>query len=423
MFVRAFLLVLLCLVLLAFVLPVVSPDAIPQIVEQVREIVGPQPIAFAEDVFYAALDRYNQWAYQGKTTPGYWQTAPTSSPTNDPLSRSRAGLQRSLNRIFTTVRDDISTLSTKTNPTVTTYAGGSSSQGFPGLPALKGTVGSFHPANIAPLYRALAAAGEGEWSPLPSPFDGAGSPIMYKTFLHPDPQRSYARIAIVAIDATRVRLHTVVGTKEPVSSVPVPRPGLVPQADLPALVAAFNGGFRAIHGAYGMMVNGQVLLPPKNYGDTIALYHDGGIRIAPWSVISNTLASMDAYRQTPPYLAYNGQVNPALDDEASMVWGATVTRVTVIWRSAIGLSADGRTLYYGAGESLTARRLAEAMVAAGASHVAELDVNLSYERFLTYDPTHAAFDGVSLLPAMATQPKLYTAKPADRDFFYLTLAH
>lgn len=272
------------------------------------------------------------------------------------------------------------------------------------------------------MYPRLAAPGEGVWVPLSNAFDPSAAPLMFKTFLHPDLDRSYARVAIVAIDASRVRVHVVAGTQEPVSPVRIPRTGLIPQSDLPGLVAAFNGGFRAIHGGYAMMVGGQTLLPPKSYGDTIALYKDGSIRIAPWSVISATLPLMDSYRQTPPYLAYQGQIDSSLTNEASLLWGATVTRQTVIWRSALGLSADHQTLYYGAGESLTALRLAQAMVAAGASDVAELDVNLSYERFLTYDPPNGNFDGVALLAAMNTKPKLYTLIPATRDFFYLTLA-
>ena len=245
---------------------------------------------------------------------------------------------------------------------------------------------------------------------------------MYKSFLHSDPERPYTRVAIVATDATRVRLHAVAGTVEPVSPVRVSGSGLIPSSDLPSLVAAFNGGFKAMHGQYGMMVDGQTILPPKPESDTIALYRNGRVRIAPWADISDTIGSMQSFRQTPPYLAYQGQVNPALHDEQLITWGATVSGQTVIWRSALGLSADGQTLYYAAGESLTARRLAEALVAAGASDVAELDVNWTFERFLMYAPPTGNFNEQILLSQMIYQRGMYVAHPASRDFFYLTLA-
>jgi hypothetical protein len=289
-------------------------------------------------------------------------------------------------------------------------------------PTITASLPAFAPRDLPPLYPALAAPGEGVWVPLPNALHPAAPPLMYKTFVHPDPQRPYARIAIVAIDATRVQLHAVAGTLEPASNARVPRPGLIPPADRASLVAAFNGGFKAMHGQYGMMVNGQTILPPQPDAATIALYRDGSVRIAPWAALVSTLPQMQSFRQTPPYLVQNGHLNPGLINEVSQLWGAYVDGNTIIWRSALGLSADRRTLYYAVGESLSARRLAETMVAVGAANAAQLDVNQSFERFLTYAPPSGNFNEQALLPAMSYQPGMYVAQPAPRDFFYLTLA-
>lgn len=425
-----------------------QPDLVPQMVEQVRELVGPQPVAMAEDIFYGALDQYNRWAYQGRTTPGYWDVPPTTQPVNAAPPKDDSGLLASptpsglpaIAPLLAQAQSNLSALSSaaarglQNLPSAANLSGppprsgaSNSAATAPDTSALaeptaRAGVPPFQPRNVQPLYPALAAPGEGLWLPMPNPYNAAAAPLMFKTFLHPDPARSYARVAIVAVDLTRVQLRVVAGTQEPVSSARVPRSGLIPRANQSTLVAAFNGGFRAIHGRYGMMVAGQMLLPPQPYGDTIALYKDGTVRIAPWTALAATLPQMDSFRQTPPYLAAQGQLNPALLDERSTLWGATVSRDTVIWRSALGLSADRRTLYYGAGESLTARRIAEAMVAAGASDVAELDVNSSYERFLTYGSSSQNGVGALLLPAMYYKPGLYTALPSTRDFFYLTLA-
>ena len=356
-----------------------TPTALAQIVELARGVVGPEPIAFAENAFYGIQDAYQRWTFQGRTTPGYW------TPATAPSTALAAPLDGTA----------------RPRPPASGFA--------------------FQPRDVTPPYPALAAPGEGVWTPMANAFARAAPPLMYKTFLHSDPQRPYARVAIVAMDATRLRLHAVAGTNEPASSANAPRSGLIAAADLASLVAAFNGGFRAIHGHYGMMVDGQTILPPQPSADTIAIYRDGRVRIAPWSAIANTLPQMQSFRQTPAFLAYQGQVNSALAHEELFFWGKSVSGKTVIWRSALGVSADGRTLFYAAGESLTAQRLAEALVAAGASDVAELDVNLSYQRFLTYAPARSGFAEHVLLDTMVYQPGMYVSRPAARDFFYLTL--
>ncbi len=348
-----------------------SPNALTQVVDDVRGIIGPEPIAFAENVFYGVTDTVQQKTATGNT-PGFW--SPPATPAQPQVA-----------------------------------------------PKLSAPQNLFLPRPVTPLDPNLAAPGEGLWTPIPNAFDSSAAPLMYKTFLHPDAARPYAQVAIVALDATRLRLHAVAGTQEPVSSARVPRPGLIPSSDVASLVAAFNGGFRAIHGHHGMMVDGQTILPPQPNADTIALYRDGSVRIAPWSAISNTLPLMQSFRQTPAFLAYQNQINLSLASNHPIAWGASVSGKTAIWRSALGVSADGRTLFYAAGESLTAQRLADALVAAGASDVAELDVNLSYQRFLMYAPARGDFAEQVLLDKMIYQPRMYVAYPSARDFFYVTL--
>ncbi len=349
----------------------IAPNALTQVVDGVRGIIGPEPIAFVENVVYGVTDTIQQKTDMG-ITPGFW--SPPVAPAQPP------------------------------------------SVAIPSAPQ-----NLFVPRPITLLDPSLAAPGEGLWTPMPNAFDPAAAPLMYKTFLHPDAARPYAQVAIVALDATRLRLHAVAGTREPVSAIRVPRPGLIPSSDVASLVAAFNGGFKAIHGHHGMMVDGQMLLTPLSDSNTIAMYRDGSVRIAPWSVLSDTLPLMQSFRQTPAYLAMQGQVNPELQNEQIQPWGKSVSGKTAIWRSALGISADGRTLYYAAGESLTAQHLAEAVVAAGASDLAELDVNWSFERFVTYAPSAGNLTEQVLLNQMIYEPGMYVARPSPRDFFYVTL--
>ncbi len=357
-------------------LVILQPAAIPPLVDLARAVIGPQPVAFAENLFYGAEDALQRRICNGCTTPGYWSTTDSKSAS---IPKSAQGI-------------------------------------VPARSALP-----LPPPNVSPLYPSLAAPGEGVWQAMPNPFDPT-APLLYKTFLHPDPARGYARVAIVAIDLTRVRLHEAAGTVEPASSVRATRTGLVPASDLTSLVATFNGGFKAVNGHFGMMVDGQMILPPQPNADTIAIYRDGHVRIAPWSAIADTLPQMQSFRQTPPYMIWHGAVNRDLLAPATTLWGAYVDGSTVIWRSALGLSASGTRLFYAVGESLTARRLAEALVAAGASDAAELDVNRSFDHFLTYAPTNGKYGEQALMDNMIYRPGMCTMSPSSRDFFYLTLA-
>jgi hypothetical protein len=214
----------------------------------------------------------------------------------------------------------------------------------------------------------------------------------------------------------------VAGTQEPKSEV-VPedrRPGRIPAADLPSLIAVMNGGFMTRHGQWGMMIGSDVFQPPHDDGCTIALMKDGSVRIRTFTALAGATAQMEAYRQTPPCLVEQGAVQPALlGAEKPRRWGMNETGGLAIRRSALGIAEGGRTLYYALGEEITPRALAEAMKAIGAVDAAEMDVNWSYTRFLRYGPGDPPEVKETLIPKIKHGPRLYVAKPSERDFFYL----
>ncbi len=279
------------------------------------------------------------------------------------------------------------------------------------------------PSFEAPEAR-TAKAGDGVWTPLVA--DAAGKPpLLVRTTVHPDPSDHSMYAAIVAIDRRRVDLRFLAGTEEPKStSVPRERrPGVIPEADHPDLLAVFNGGFMAKHGSWGMRIGADTFLPPKDEACTVAFVNDGSLRIRTWTTLAPALATLAAYRQTPPCLLEQGVANPVLAaDPKTRRWGSSETGDTTIRRSALGLDATGKTLFYGLGEWITPRGLAAAMRAAGAIDAAELDVNWSYTRFLLYGPAkpgEAPEVSETLVPKIKHPTKGYVVKPSDRDFFYL----
>ncbi len=371
------------------------PSLGPALADGTRAVLGPGVIAWAEDVAYGVQDRIDRWRYKDDKPKTFWDAptagAPALAATSVPATVAKAAAA----------------------PGTTAAPAADEPAGFP-------------PPPFSAPVASVAAPGDGSWIPID---DGSKEPIMAKAVVHPDPKRNFAAVAVVAVDLKRVDLHMVAGTQEPASDkVPADhRPGIVPREVFGDLVAAFNGGFKLMHGHYGMMLDGETFAPPRDVGCTVGLYKDGGVKIRTWQSMKETAGDMAGYRQTPPCLVEQGKVNDALESvEYNKNWGATVSGDTVIRRSAIGLDKDGHTLFYALGEACTAQALAHAMHAVGASSAAQLDVNYSYPRFLFYTKTDSADPPAvssALIPGIKYQKHEYTGAPEARDFFYLTKKH
>jgi len=300
---------------------------------------------------------------------------------------------------------------------------------MPDLPPERfaGTV--FPPADVSPMVERTAKPGDGKWQAMAEGTRASGS-VMFRTEVHPHKFKPFVFVTIVAFDRRHVDINLVEGIQEPVSkNVPAEkRTGLVPSSDYASLLVVFNGGFKAAHGRYGMMLDGDIYVPPKDDACTVALHTDGGVRIGSWPVIAPTASTLRGWRQTPPCLVEQGVVNERLKNEfRTRKWGAAAGGDREIRRSAIGLDQSGRTLFYGFGDWVTAGDIAAAMSAAGAHDAAQLDINWSYTRFFTFDHPTGSHDGAappriagSIVPKAKWSPNRYISKPSYRDFFYLT---
>jgi hypothetical protein len=86
-----------------------------------------------------------------------------------------------------------------------------------------------------------------------------------RTFVRLDDERPYTRVLLVAMDMRQLELGMQAGVEDPVPLVGPRGDGRIPRTPglLPRVVGAFNGAFKTEHGAYGMAVDGRVLLPPQ----------------------------------------------------------------------------------------------------------------------------------------------------------------
>ena len=302
-------------------------------------------------------------------------------------------------------------------------------QSGPGRSALKGQgkvlASPLNSARMPAAGNAVSAAPQIGWQALGPLVNG--SPVMAQTMLTLDPQRPYAGIALVRMDLSVLKLHMVPGYQEPSHAQNVvaafPHLGLTPAADQPHLVAGFNGGFKAINGHYGMMVNGTTLLPPIPGMATLAIYQDGHVAIGAWGQDLRPSPDILAFRQNCPLIIQNGQVNPEVGVDSSAIWGNTIGNKEISWRTGVGLTQDGRYLIYAVGNGTSVATLAEALQQAGAYNAMQLDINRPFARFVTYQATgstKAPLRAVPLLNEMENDPRLYLV-PHYRDYFYLTM--
>jgi hypothetical protein len=347
----------------------------PLIANGLRAVMGAERVTELEEFSYGLADRWNRWRHHNEAPKARWAAPPPAEPEPPPEVDA-------------------------------------------------GTAANFRPANVGPYSTKWFAPGDGEWVKVPDPRHPDAPALLYKTLLHPDVYRSWADLFVVAASLDSALLHARAGTGEPKADVGTPavaRTGRVPPEELPLLLAAFNGGFMAEHGHYGMRVDGVNLLKPKPKSCTVVGYSNGTVEIATWDNVSSSDPRMRWFRQTPACMYENNVMHVGLRHPETRQWGATLDGDTVIRRSAIGLDASRRVLYVGISNNTTARALAEGMHHAGAVDVAQLDVNWSYPKFLLYRlndkgelQAEAPVDGFEFHPGE------YVSKSAFRDFFYLT---
>lgn len=277
----------------------------------------------------------------------------------------------------------------------------------------------WHLADLQPLGK---LHGEGEWSDYLR--DETGTAVARRTFLQPDSERPYAVVAIVAFDLQRVRLHFVLGTKEPSRPAGPHGTGRIPEVDRKpgVLLAAFNGGFKATHGHFGAMADGVVAIPPTPGLATVAIHKDGRIELGQWGRDVTDSPDVAAWRQNERLILDGGQITDLALRNRVHDWGGTVDGKVVTWRSALGLSQDGGTLYYFAGQSLSMPALARAMQDAGAWKGMLLDINPYWVHFTAIREHDGKLKATPLLPEGMNDGVDRYLRTSERDFFYVTLA-
>ncbi|MGZ4195810.1 MAG: phosphodiester glycosidase family protein [Solirubrobacteraceae bacterium] len=271
---------------------------------------------------------------------------------------------------------------------------------------------SIHPPNIAPLI-SPRLAGEGRWVPTET-WSGSDSPVQIAQF-RSDPSYPQMVAGVAWIDIHRAFVQLYPGRLEP--SVALPRgPMEVPPDKRPLLLATFNSAFKLADSGGGFAIGGRTYSPLKPGLATLIGYADGRIDIQTWAGGPDVAPSVRFARQNLPLIVSGGRPNPNLSDGSQ--WGATLGNAVRVWRSGIGVDANGNVIY-AAADNQTVASLAEILIRAGAVRAMELDINSYWVTFIAYGLRDAG-DPSSLLPGMTRGPDRYLS-PDDRDFFAVYL--
>jgi hypothetical protein len=123
-------------------------------------------------------------------------------------------------------------------------------------------------------------------------------------------------------------------------------------------------------------------------------------------------------RQNLSLIVDRGLPIPGLATGDAAEWGATLGNQVLVWRSGLGVTANG-ALVYAAGNGLSAATLAGVLARAGAVRAMELDINSAWVDFFSYMPAPAGqpaanVRAVKLLPDMRPSTSDYlTASSSD----------
>jgi hypothetical protein len=282
------------------------------------------------------------------------------------------------------------------------------------------------PAHLPPPAPVVPPAspripGEGQWSPAGRPVDGI--PAVYETTLRPDPVHTSYVVGAAWMDTKLLKATLYSGSIIP-GGGPFTHTAPVSNGAAGSLVAAFNAGFLMAAANGGYYTDGKTIIPLQTGAASFVVYANGSATVGAWGTDVSMNPSVVSVRQNLDLLVNGGQPAAGLDAADTTRWGATLGGAVYVWRSGVGVTADGALVYVG-GPGLNITDLADLLVRAGAVRAMELDINTDWVNFSTYHPgtplgPATPSNGSELLPGMVGSPGRYFESWWARDFFTMS---
>ncbi|MDA8365393.1 MAG: phosphodiester glycosidase family protein [Actinomycetota bacterium] len=276
------------------------------------------------------------------------------------------------------------------------------------------------PAPIQPLATP-ALPGEGQWTPVGRLVGGI--PAMYETRLRPDPIHTSLVVGVAWMDTKLLRATLYSGSFIPGGGPYRYTAPIGPNAAT-SLVAAFNAGFQLSASNGGYYTDGRLIAPLRNGAASFVVYANGSCTVGAWGQNVTMTPNVVSVRQNLDLLVNNGQPVPGLNANDTTQWGATLGDQVYVWRSGLGVTANGALVYVG-GPGLNITTLADLLVRAGAVRAMEMDINTDWVNLTTYDPSTpngaaTPANGTMMLPNMTGGTSRYFATWWSRDFITMS---
>jgi hypothetical protein len=276
------------------------------------------------------------------------------------------------------------------------------------------------PAPMGPLA-SPAVPGEGQWSPAGRLVGGI--PAVYETRMRPDSIHTSEVVGVAWMDTKLLRASLYSGSQIP-GGGPFTLSAPIQPAAANTLVAAFNAGFLMPNANGGYYTDGKAVIPLRAGAASFVIYKNGSVALGQWGRDATMTPDVVSVRQNLDLLVDNGTPVPGLNANDTTAWGATLGNQVYVWRSGVGITADGALVYVG-GPALNITTLANLLVDAGAVRGMELDINTDWVSLATYAPAApqtaaAPANGTDLLPNMVGDPGRFFEPYWARDFFTMS---
>jgi uncharacterized protein YigE (DUF2233 family) len=265
------------------------------------------------------------------------------------------------------------------------------------------------------------ALGEGQWHPAGRTINGI--PAVYEAFMRPDSVHTSVVTGVAWADTKLLRATLYSGSQIP-GGGPWADTAPISVTASKSLVAAFNAGFRLPDANGGYFTQGRTVVPLVSGSASFVIYDNGDVQIGSWGSQVTLSPNVTSVRQNLDLIVDNGQPVPGLNANDNSQWGATLAGSVYVWRSGVGITADGALVYAG-GPDLNITDLAAVLARAGAVRAMELDINTDWVNFSVYSPASptgnaSPANGATLLATMSGGPARYFESWWSRDFFVLS---
>ena len=276
------------------------------------------------------------------------------------------------------------------------------------------------PTARVPTPATVVEANEGVWQPTGRLV--LGQPAVYTTHVRPDAVHTSYYTGLMWLDTKLLRANFVVGTEQPGGGAN-PWGSQIPESQRDISIAAFNSGFKMGSANGGAYLDGQEIVPLRADAASLIINQDGSANVGVWGRDFTMSPNIKAVRQNLVLIVDNGQLNPQMQENDTTAFGATLGNNVYVWRSGVGVTADGALVYAG-GPAMSIIALARTLQSAGAVRAMEMDINTDWVSAFTYQPQDpnvpgSPIIGIKLLDNMAHDGSQYLQQNS-RDFFAFT---